>query len=374
MQSLIAGTKKVKALARLYDIGLVAMDFKDLTLKELTTVVATLGKPQYTAKNLFRWVYKKRVEDYALMSDVAKELREHLVENYKMVLPGIVSTEKSSDGTVKFLLKLNDGETIESVLIPKEDRTTICVSTQVGCKMGCTFCCTATQGFTRSLATSEIVNQVVVVNDYAREKLGYEVDDSGVRAISNIVFMGMGEPFDNLYAVVNAVDILSDHNGLAFGMRKITVSTCGLVPMIPEFKKRCGAKLAISLNAADDKLRSELMPINKSYPIKTIIDAIIRLPLKSLEFITIEYIMFGGLNDTEQDAERLAKLLKAKPVKVNLIPFNPYSNASKFKRPSDKAMHDFYDYLAKKGVICNVRHSRGSDISAACGQLKSKKV
>ena len=350
------------------------MDFKDLTLQELTAIVAKLGKPQYTAKNLFRWVYKKRTEDYALMSDVAKELREHLVANYTMTSPEIVFTETSSDGTVKFLLKLNDGETIESVLIPKEDRTTICVSTQVGCKMGCTFCCTATQGFTRNLTTSEIVNQVVFVNDYAREKLGYTVDDSGIRAISNIVFMGMGEPLDNLDAVVDAVDILSDHNGLAFGMRKITVSTCGLVPMIPEFKKRCGAKLAISLNAADDKLRDQLMPINKSYSVKSLIDAIVRLPLKSLEFITIEYIMFGGLNDTEQEAEKLAKLLKSKPVKVNLIPFNAYSETSKFKRPSDKAIHDFYDYLAQKGVICNVRHSRGADISAACGQLKSKKV
>jgi 23S rRNA (adenine2503-C2)-methyltransferase len=214
----------------------------------------------------------------------------------------------------------------------------------------------------------------VFVNDYAREKLGYAVDDSGIRAISNIVFMGMGEPLDNLDAVVDAVDILSDHNGLAFGMRKITVSTCGLVDKIPEFKKRCGAKLAISLNASDDKLRDQLMPINKAYSIKSLIDAIVRLPLKSLEFITIEYIMFGGLNDTAHDAEKLAKLLKGKPVKVNLIPFNTYSESSKFRRPSDKSMHDFYDYLAGKSVICNVRHSRGADISAACGQLKSKKV
>jgi len=350
------------------------MDFKDLTLKELTDVVAKLGKPQYTAKNLFRWVYKRRVEDYSLMSDVAKELRESLLSNYKIENPKIIGTESSKDGTIKFLLELKDGETIESVLIPKEDRVTICVSTQVGCKMGCTFCCTATQGFTRNLSTSEIVNQVVVVNDYAREKLGYKVDDSGIRAISNIVFMGMGEPFDNLDAVVKAVDILSDHNGLAFGMRKITVSTCGVVPMIKEFKSRCGAKIAISLNAADDTLRNKLMPINKAYPIKAIIDAIVRLPLKNLEFITIEYIMFGGLNDSRGDAEKLAKLLKGRPVKVNLIPFNPFPGTTEFKRPSDKAMHDFYDYLAGVGVVCNVRHSRGADISAACGQLKSKKV
>ncbi len=350
------------------------MDFKDLTLKELTEVVAKLGKPQYTAKNLFRWVYKRRVEDYSLMSDISKELREYLLSNYLIQVPKIVHTERSKDGTVKFLLELSDEQTIESVLIPKEDRTTICVSTQVGCKMGCKFCCTAAQGFMRSLNPSEIVNQVVVVNDFARKELKYQVDDSGIRAITNIVFMGMGEPLDNLDAVVKAIDILSDHNGLAFGLRKITVSTCGLVPMIKEFKSRCGAKIAISLNAADDALRNKIMPINRSYPVNSIIDAIVRLPLKSLEFITIEYIMFGGLNDSRDDAEKLAKLLKGKPVKVNLIPFNPYPGATEFKRPSDKTMHDFYDYLAGKGVICNVRHSRGADISAACGQLRSKKV
>jgi 23S rRNA (adenine2503-C2)-methyltransferase len=350
------------------------MDFKDLTLKELTNVIAKLGKPQYTAKNLFRWVYKRRVENYSLMSDVAKELREYLLSNYTIEKPKIVHMGKSKDGTVKFLLELADTNTIEAVLIPKEGRTTICVSTQVGCKMGCKFCCTATQGFTRSLTAAEIVNQVVVVNDYAREKLKYAVDDSGIRAITNIVFMGMGEPFDNLDAVVNAVEILSDHNGLAFGMRKITVSTCGIVPMLKEFKSRCNAKIAISLNAADDILRDKIMPVNKSYPIRTIIDAIVRLPLKSLEFITIEYILFGGMNDSFKDAEKLGKLLKGKPVKVNLIPFNPYPGAPEFKRPTDKAMHDFYDYLAGIGVVCNVRHSRGADISAACGQLKSKKV
>ena len=349
------------------------MDFKDLDMKDLTEVVAKLGKPQYSAKNLFRWVYKKRVEDYALMSDISKELRAHLVENYSMENPKIITTEKSKDGCVKFLLALSDNETIESVLIPKEDRVTICVSTQVGCKMGCTFCCTATQGFTRDLKPSEIVNQVMVVNDYARDKLKYSVDDSGVRAITNIVFMGMGEPLDNLDAVTKAVDILSDHNGIAFGLRKITVSTCGLVPKMKDFKERCGAKLAISLNAADDVLRDRLMPVNRKYPLKALIDAMIRLPMKNQEFITIEYIVFGGLNDSVEDAEKLARLLKGRSVKVNLIPFNPHAGVSEFKRPSDKSMHDFYDYLAGKGVICNVRHSRGADISAACGQLRSKK-
>ncbi|MCX6112876.1 MAG: 23S rRNA (adenine(2503)-C(2))-methyltransferase RlmN [Proteobacteria bacterium] len=348
------------------------MEFKDLTMKELTTIVAGFGKPAYSAKNIFKWIYKRRVEDFNQMTDIANELRSYFSQNYKISGLKIIETEKAKDGCIKFLFELKDGQTIESVLIPKEDRITVCVSTQVGCKMGCTFCCTAKQGFTRDLSTSEIVNQVMDINYYAKEQLGFKTDDSGFRTITNIVFMGMGEPLDNIEAVIKAVDILTDHNALAFGTRKITVSTCGLIPQMFEFKKRSGVKLAISLNAANDELRDKIMPINKTYKINELISSIKKLPLKSLEFITIEYILFRGLNDSKKDAETLAKLLKDLPVKVNLIPFNPHPGAPDFDAPDVKTLSDFYDYLASKGVICNVRHSRGTDISAACGQLKSR--
>ena len=349
------------------------MEFKDLTLKELIDIIAKLGKPAYAAKNMFKWVYKRRVDDFSQMSDIAKELRSHFGQHYTISRLKIVEIEKAKDGCIKFLFELNDGQTIESVLIPKEDRTTVCVSTQVGCKMGCTFCCTAKQGFTRDLSTAEIVDQVLEINYYATEQLGLKTDDSGFRTITNIVFMGMGEPLDNMESVIKAVDILTDHNALAFGTRKITVSTCGLVPQMFEFKKRCGAKLAISLNASSDELRDKIMPINKKYNVEELVSSIKKLPLKTLEFITIEYILFKGLNDSRFHAEALTKLLHNQPVKINLIPFNPHPGAPGFDAPDNKTLSDFYDYLASKGVICNVRHSRGVDISAACGQLKSRK-
>jgi 23S rRNA (adenine2503-C2)-methyltransferase len=347
------------------------MNFKDLTLKDLTAIVKELGKPAYAAKNMYKWVYKKRNNDFEQMTDIAKELRAYFSENYKISPLKIVKTEKAKDGCVKFLFELKDGQTIESVLIPKEDRTTVCVSTQVGCKMGCTFCCTSTQGFTRDLTPSEIVDQVMEINDYAKNTLGYETDDSGIRTITNIVFMGMGEPLDNVNAVIKAIEILSDDNALGFGLRKITVSTCGIIPKMFEFKEQCGAKLAISLNASNDEFRNRIMPINKTYKIKDLVTAMKKLPLKNQEFMTIEYIIFKGMNDSKNDAVELARLLKGLNVKVNLIPFNPHPGAPGFDAPDTQTLRDFYDYLAGVGVICNVRHSRGSDISAACGQLKS---
>ena len=349
------------------------MEFKDLTLKELTEIVAGLGKPVYTAKNIFKWIYKRGVNDFEQMSDVSKELRAYLSKNYTLSGLKILEIEKAKDRCIKFLFELNDKETIESVLIPKADRVTVCVSTQVGCKMACAFCCTAIQGFKRDLRASEIVDQVIAINNYAKNELSYPTDDSGIRTVSNIVFMGMGEPMDNLEAVIKAIDILTDHNSLAFGTRKITVSTCGLIPEMFEFKKRSGVKLAISLNAVDDVFRDEIMPVNKTYKISELIGSIKKLPLKSLEFITIEYILFKGLNDSKKDAEKLALLLKDLPIKLNLIPFNAHAAAPSFEAPSTKTLSDFYDYLTGQGVICNVRHSRGSDISAACGQLRSKK-
>lgn len=349
------------------------MDIRDLTLKDITDIVIAKGKPAYSAKNIFKWIYKRSVMDFSLMTDISKELRQYFFDNYTVYNPEIVKTQKSKDGCVKFLFRLIDGETIESVLIPKEDRVTVCVSTQVGCKMNCVFCSTATQGFKRDLSPSEIITQVLTVNNYAIKELNYKTDDSKIRAITNIVFMGMGEPLDNIDNVIKTIDILSDHNSIGFGLRKITVSTCGLVPKMMDFKKRCGAKLALSLNASNDETRTKLMPINKTYPIKELVSTIRKLPLKAQEFVTIEYVLFKGLNDSKENAHELAKLLKGLEVKVNLIPYNSGALAKELRSPSLADLSEFYDYLASEGVICNVRHSRGDDISAACGQLKSSK-
>jgi 23S rRNA (adenine2503-C2)-methyltransferase len=324
------------------------------------------------AKNIFSWVYKKRVEDFSGMTNVARNIRNELSSRYSFSTFDIIKVEHSKDDCVKFLFRLPDMNTIESVVIPHDDRITLCVSTQVGCKMGCAFCCTAKQGFQRSLNAWEIVEQVQIVNDYLRDKLSYKTDDSGIRAISNIVYMGMGEPLDNISNVVRSVDILSDDNGLGFGKRKITVSTCGLVPQMLEFKKICSAKLALSLNAANNNLRDRLMPINKKYDLNKVLSAIRQIPLKKFEFITIEYIMFRNMNDSVHDAKELAECLKDLPVKVNLIPFNEHEESLAFKTPADKALYDFYDCLVRNGLVCNVRSSRGSDISAACGQLRSR--
>jgi len=349
------------------------MYFQDFTLQELTEKVKEWKKSAYNAKNLYRWFYKKGVRDFSLMSDVAKELRERLAVEHPAYLIKTVETEKAKDGCVKFLFKLNDGETIESVLIPKEDRLTLCVSSQVGCRMACAFCCTAKQGLTRNLTSAEIVAQIEETNAYARDVLKYPVDDGGYRSVTNIVFMGMGEPLDNLDAVIDSIDIISDHNGLAFGLRKLTVSTCGIVPKILDFKSRCNAKLAVSLNAVTDELRNKIMPINKSFPLKDLVNLLKRLTPKKQDFVTIEYILFGGLNDSKKDALALAELLKGVNVKINLIPFNSNPLVPDFKSPTDKTLYSFYEALVEKGVVCNVRHSRGADISAACGQLKSKR-
>ncbi|HOW16741.1 MAG TPA: 23S rRNA (adenine(2503)-C(2))-methyltransferase RlmN [bacterium] len=350
-----------------------SMYFEDLTLDKLTNIVKEWGKPAFNSKNLYRWFYKRSVRDYSLMSDVSKELREKLSLQYIPYSLKLIETENSKDGCVKFLFELQDKETIESVLIPKEDRLTLCVSTQVGCKMGCTFCCTAKQGLSRSLACSEIVAQIQFTNTYARDVLKKAVDDGGYRAVTNIVFMGMGEPLDNMDNVIDAITVISDDNGLAFGLRKITVSTCGLVPKIFEFRDRCNAKLAISLNAITDDVRDKIMPVNKAYPIKELLKVIKSVGSRKQDFVTIEYILFGGLNDSKQDAVSLSKLLKGLNVKVNLIPFNFNPMTPELVSPTDKSIYDFYEVLVEKGIVCNVRHSRGIDINAACGQLKSKK-
>ena len=227
--------------------------------------------------------------------------------------------------------------------------------------MGCKFCNTASMGFIRNLDTNEIVEQVTIVNDYLKAKL-----------VTNIVYMGMGEPFDNLNNVIKSINIITNDNGLEIGKRKITVSTSGITSKLKDFHEKAGTRIAISLNASDNNFRQEIMPINQKYNIENIVKSILKLNLKKQEFITIEYVMFAGLNDSIKNAKELAKILSPLQIKVNLIPFNEHNNAQ-YKKPSEKTMFDFYDVLVSNNIVCNVRHSKGEDVNAACGQLATSK-
>jgi 23S rRNA (adenine2503-C2)-methyltransferase len=344
---------------------------KNLNKEALKKALSDLSDKSYVIDNIFRAIYQRGIKNFSDITDVSKDLRLFLNNNYEISKLNLVKKEISKKDTcVKFLFSLQDGETIESVLIPHKNRLTACISTQVGCKMNCDFCVTARQGFTRNLSTSEIVNQVLYLNDYAREVMNKKVDSS-IRGLTNIVYMGMGEPLDNLENVIKSVDIISDDNSLGFGKRKITVSTSGLVDKIKIFKESCNARLAISLNAPNDEKRNQIMPINKKNPIKEIIKTIKDLKFNMHNFVTIEYVLFKGFNDAVDDAKCLALLLKGLPIKLNIIPFNEYKY-SKYHSPNMDTVSKFYDLLAKEGIVCNVRHSKGTDISAACGQLKSK--
>jgi 23S rRNA (adenine2503-C2)-methyltransferase len=267
------------------------------------------------------------------------------------------TVEVSRDGTKKYLFRLEDGNTIESVLIPEEDRTTLCLSSQVGCAMACEFCLTGTFKLTRNLTMAEIVNQVCAVKREAE--------------IRNIVFMGMGEPLANLDNVVRALDIITSPEGLQFSTRRVTVSTAGLVPEMEKLGKAVTVNLAVSLNATTDEVRSRLMPINRRYPIKELLAACKRYPLPARRMITIEYVMISGINDTVEDARRLARLLANIPAKVNLIPFNEHEGSSLRKSDQD-SIDRFHRYLLEKQITVITRASRGGDISAACGQLRGR--
>lgn len=352
---------------------------RELNFKDLTKLVKSVGKRDFVAKDLMHWLYKKQVHNFSEMTSMSKKLIEYLNENFKLDSIKLKNIEKSKeDGTVKFLFELEDKNTIESVFIPKESsgasasRYTICVSSQVGCKMDCKFCKTGEMGFIRNLKAHEIVEQLVYVNEYILKEnlvsLGNRKDN---RLISNIVYMGMGEPLDNYDNLIKSIQIITDDRGFGIGKRKITVSTAGIVPKLKDLYHDTGVRIAISLNETTDFARTKIMPINQKWKIENIINSIKELPLKHHEFVTIEYVMFGGINDSSQHARELAKLLKDLKVKINLIPYNSFEG-SDFVSTTDKKLHVFYDILVKNGLVCNVRYSKGKDINAACGQLKSK--
>ena len=317
-------------------------------------------KATYHGRQIFRWLYNRKVTSFDAMSDLSKAIRAHLNEKFSLEDLTCTTEQKSVDGTRKFLWQLADGKTIESVLIPSDDRMTICISSQVGCAMGCKFCLTGTMGLMRNLETHEIVRQVSQLSRIAN--------------ITNIVFMGMGEPLHNVDNVCRAVEILVAQEGLNFSKRKVTVSTSGLVPAIRKMNERLKApariNLAISLNGSYDAQREQVMPVNKAFDIKALLDACRDWYLEPHRRITFEYVVLGGLNDTTDDAERVIKLLRDIPSKVNLIPYNPH-HGSDYARPTDFAVDRMHRYMLDRGVAAMVRHSRGRDILAACGQLKS---
>jgi 23S rRNA (adenine2503-C2)-methyltransferase len=336
------------------------LDFKDLDPEETNAFVKKSGLEIYRAAQIRRWIFGHQVESFQEMTNISMGLRNHLNSFCIISQLKLARTEVAGDGTKKFLFELEDGNKIESVLIPEKSHYTACLSSQVGCAMGCAFCLTAKQGLIRNLRSSEIVNQVIKI------RKSMEHPD----ALTNIVLMGMGEPLANYEAVKRALKNIISQDGLNFSRRKVTLSTCGLVPEIERFGKEIPVNLAISLNAADDKTRNHLMPINRKYPLERLIETMRHFPLAKGTRITFEYILIKGINDRISDAKNLALLLSNIRAKINLIPFNHYKGSS-FESPDEERILSFQRELISKNYTATIRKSKGSDISAACGQLRT---
>jgi 23S rRNA (adenine2503-C2)-methyltransferase len=332
-------------------------------LPDLEAFFRQLGERPFRAKQLMQWVFKRGAVSFEAMTSLPRELRARLAESAVLDVPRAVSEQRSLDGTAKLLLELRDGERIETVLIPDGDRLTQCVSSQVGCGMGCAFCRTSSGGLRRNLTAAEIVGQVVLGQIQAGEG----------RRVTNVVFMGMGEPLHNLDAVVRAFRVLSSDHGLNITKRRLTVSTCGVVDAMKRVPADLLSSLAVSLNATTDEVRDRIMPVNRRYPIARLLGALRELPLPPRARFTIEYVLLGDLNDSAEDARRLARLLSDVRCKVNLIPYNP-GGAREFKIPSPERVAAFQRHLLEKNFTAVLRRSRGQDIHAACGQLRAESV
>jgi len=349
-------------------------NIQDYTREELSKLI----KPSFRAKQIYSWLYHKYVSSFDEMKNLPKVLKEELSDNYKIDLLKIIKVEDSVDGSRKYLFELDDGNTVEAVLLLMkkeqyhEDGTlkhqakyTVCISCQVGCKVGCSFCLTAKSGFLRNLSAGEIVEQIRII------KRDNKIDAN--RRV-NIVYMGMGEPLDNLDAVAQSSRVFADPDGMAIAPHRQTISTSGLSSKIIKLGKLgLGVNLAISLHAVDDKLREELMPINRAYNIKSIIDAVKEFPVNDRKRVMFEYLVIKDVNDDIGSAKKLLALLNGIKSKVNLIYFNPYGG-TKFRRPEPKDMLAFQEYLTKRGLHCTIRESKGLDISAACGQLRDNEL
>ena len=338
-----------------------------LSREELEALLVANGLERFRARQVWHWIYHRGATDFAAMTTLAKPARERMAALFVVDRPTVVRDMKSVDGTRKWLLRSPDGQEVEAVHIPEEDRGTLCVSSQVGCTLTCRFCHTGTQRLVRNLETAEIVAQVML----ARDHLGEWPSPKDGRMLSNVVLMGMGEPLYNYENVAKAMKIVMDGEGIAISKRKITLSTSGVAPMI----KRCGEELnvnlAVSLHAVNDALRDRLVPINRKYPIAELLDACRTYPgTSNARRITFEYVMLKDVNDSPADARELARLLRGIPAKVNLIPFNPWPG-SPFERSTDRAIQTFGDIVNAAGYASPVRTPRGDDILAACGQLRS---
>ena len=348
------------------------LNLLDFTADELAKIIS----PMFRVKQIFEWIYQKYADDFSQMSSLSKEMRAELSQKFHFSPLQCVKFEQSKDKSIKYLFRLNDGLLIESVLLPmkeevldenskrvKSPRYTICVSSQVGCKSGCSFCLTAKGGLKRNLSAGEIVGQILWIKKQQQIPYAHRV---------NVVYMGMGEPLDNLTNVSRAVRILSDNNALSISPRRQTISTSGLAKQIKELgEMNLGVLLAISLHAVDDELRDRLMPINKAYNIAAVMEAVRGFPINQRKKIMFEYLLIAGVNDGKRHAEELVRLLSGIRAKVNLILFNPHEGST-YRRPSVEDAVKFQDILSAKGITCTVRQSKGLDISAACGQLKER--
>lgn len=335
------------------------IDLKSLSKDDVESFIKDAGLPPFRSRQILHWIYERYAQSLDEITELSKKLREELAERAYISNLTLLNRMTSHDGTEKFLFGLEDGETIESVLIPDEERLTLCISSQVGCAMGCVFCLTGKSGLKRNLGPHEIIDQVISVNRMILP-----------RRITNIVLMGMGEPLANFDNVVEALRRMT--GVMVISPRRITLSTAGIVPRIAELGQ-LGLKvnLAISLNATTDSVRDVIMPINKTYPIKALLDSCRKLPLQQTRKITFEYVMLKDINDSTADAKRLVRLLHGIQSKINLIPFNPYSDCE-YERPDDIAVLRFQEILAKADVTVLIRKSKGRDILAACGQLKAR--
>lgn len=343
------------------------VDLVGLDRDELAAALAPYGIKGFRVRQIWQWIYHWGVTDFDQMSNVAKQVRADLPANFSLGRPGISSHQQSTDGTQKWLLRFADGKEVESVHIPEIDRGTLCVSSQVGCTLTCKFCHTGTQRLVRNLTAAEIVGQVMMARDAFDEWPSPEHD----RALTNIVLMGMGEPLFNYDNVAKAMRIVMDGDGLALSKRRITLSTAGVVPLINRVGAELGVNLAISLHAVRDELRDVLVPINKKYPLKQLVQACKDYPgLSNARRITFEYVMLKDVNDSLEDAKAMAEMLRDVPAKINLIPFNPWPGST-FECSSNNTIRRFADLLSEEGYSAPIRHARGQDIMAACGQLKS---
>jgi 23S rRNA (adenine2503-C2)-methyltransferase len=355
----------------------ILVNLLNLNQPQLAEYFTSIGEKPFRAKQLMRWMHHFGVLDLDQMTDIAKVLREKLRQEAEFKLPDVQLEQVSDDGTRKWLIgtnNLKDGtsNSVETVFIPEDDRGTLCISSQVGCALECTFCSTGRQGFNRNLTVSEIIGQLWVANHSLRQAEGYNMLPASDRIISNVVMMGMGEPLANYENVVTAMQIMLDDSAYGLSRRRVTLSTSGMVPAMDKLKEDCPVALAVSLHAPNDALRDEIVPINKKYPIKELMAACERYLVKApRDFVTFEYVMLDGVNDTLEHARQLLDVVRNVPCKFNLIPFNPFPNSG-YGTSKPMQVRAFRDMLMQAGYVVTVRKTRGEDIDAACGQLAGK--